>query len=306
MKFLKKYGWALLLTAAMILLAVVIGRPTAPKAENPDYYGQWISDEADILSASAEKAIAGYNEQLDKKYGSIVGLITVDTWGTADPEDFTYDRAEEMGLGEWDFLLLLSKRDKDFYFAFGAESGYYANAELETTVILHMKNEVYSAEASGILPALYADLVKWYDANIDVGAGASQSRPGVGAAFVSFGAMMLFVLFVVFIVVLVSAASRPTYGGTYVYTSWPWYYRPFRRYRHAPPPPPPHFGGGFHRPPSSRPSSFGGSSNRPGFGNHSSSRGFGGSSRGGSFGGGSRGGFGGSSRGGRGGFGGKR
>jgi len=310
MKVLKKYAPALLLTAAMILLAVVIGRPSAPKPENPDYYGQWISDEADLLSASTEKTIAGYNERLDQKYGSIVGLITVNSWAGEDPEDLTYEIAEDMGFGEWDFVLALSKKDKDFYFAFGASSGEYANAALETTVIRHMTNDVYGSGADNILPALYADLVKWYDANIDVGAGASQSRPGVGTALFSFGTMVLFlviILFVVFIVALVSVASRPSYGGAYVYTSWPWYYRPFRRRWYAPPPPPPmHFGGGVHRPSSSRPVNFGGSSRPTGFGGttRSSSRGFGGSSRGGSFGGGRRGGFGGSSRGG--GFGGKR
>lgn len=294
MKTLKKYAPALLLTAAMILLAVVIGRPSAPKPENPDYYSKWIADDAELLSASARQAISGYNEQLDQKYGSIVGLITVDSWSGTDPEDFTYDRAEEMGFGEWDFVLALSKGDRDFYFAVGASSGDYTNAALKTTVIPHMTDDVYTSKASDILPALYADLTKWYEEYIPEGTGETDFRGGSTAG--SFGLFFVFVLILVFLVVLCCVVFAFPGRTTYVHMGMPWYYRPFRRRWYAPPPPPPmHFGGGVHRPSSSRPVNFGRSS-RP--------TGFGGSSRGGSFGGGRRGGFGGSSRGG--GFGGKR
>jgi len=307
MKFFKKYGVALVLTAAMIVLAVAIGRPSAPKPENPDYYGKWIADDADILSASAEKAISGYNEQLDGKYGSIVGLITVDSWAGEDPEDLTYDRAEEMGFGEWDFVLALSKKDKDFYFAFGASSGDYTNAALETTVIRRMTDDVYTTKASEIIPALYADLTQWYEEYIPEGTGEVASR-GENAGAAVFGTLFVFLLILVFIVVVISAASASSRRTTYVHVGTPWYYRPFRRRWYAPPPPPMHFGGGVHRPSSSRPVNSGGGTRPTGFGSttRSSSRGFGGTSRGGSFGGGPRGGFGGSSRGGRGGFGGRR
>lgn len=292
MKFFRKYGVALAVTAAMILLAVMIGKPDAPKADNPDYYGKWIADDANLLSDAAERAITGYNEQLDEKYGSIVGLVTVDSWGGADPESFTYERAEEMGFGEWDFVLALSKRDKDFYFAFGAESGYYANAKLETAVIRHMTDAVYGSGADTILPALYADLAAWYDDHIDPHAGASADRSDGGSSG-GLGVLLVFLLIALTVVIVISAASRASCGGSpYIPVGTPRYRRP---YRYAPPSPP-------------RPSNFGGASRPSGFGSttRSSSRGFGGSSRGGSFGGGSRGGFGGSSRGGCGGFGGRR
>lgn len=311
MNFFKKYGVALAVTAALIVLAVVIGRPTAPKPENPDYYGKWISDEADLLSSSTEAALAGYNEQLDAEYGSIVALMTVNTWGSADPEDFAYDLAEEMGLGKWDYALVLSKQDRDFYFAFGAESGYYADSTLETTVIHHMTDDVYGPKADTILPSLYADLVKWYDesfpkADEDTAVRADREAGGTG-----FGGILVLLLIILLVVVLIRASSRSAGSGgtTFVHTGGPVFYRrPLWFWTPAPPRPhaPPF--GGVHRPTNSRPMNFGGTSGRSSFGGttRSSSRGFGGSSRGGGFGGGSRGGFGGSSRGGRGGFGGRR
>lgn len=299
-----------------------------PKVES----GQWVQDDADILSTETEMMIHRYNEQWDASYYAVVAVATVDsTRGWDDLAAYTSDLGNEWGLGLNDLLLLIDASG-NWYINGGSE----VLARMSSTDVAEITADFAPSFNAGnydvAVDNLFRTLSAWYARNY--GGVAREDQPGYygydysesgwnadSSLLTAIVAIILIVIVLLFVIIALDAMRYSRYERRYVRRNItpPVVYRPLifgrprRAYRPKPPKPPRRppnpprsnpprggsFGGGFSSSPTSRPASRPASrpSSRP-------SGGFGSSSRGGSFGG--SGGFGGS-RGSRGGsFGGSR
>ena len=337
--FFQKKSVAVTITLIVIAVAVVIGFASAPKASTPQavyspvsiasaqdwakenyaQYEDFIEDDADLFSSGMLETFAKYDAQLDYSYGSIMGVMTVDSLDGASMEDYAMDASAELGLGDSDMLLLIDTDTEQWYLAYGDDMADYVNNEL-SILFRQDLGELFSGNAGTCVKKLFADLIDWYADYIPAADSASAQAEPVYHEEEGMDILSVLIILVV-LVVLIRLLSRPR-RRTY-YDDGPYYGGPrpgfwsgmfwgsmFGRNRgHRAPPPPPGPGPRpGYRPPSggprpggtTRPSSGGSSGFKPssrGFGSGSRGSGFGGGSRGGGFGGGSRGGgFGGGRR----------
>lgn len=346
MKFLQKTWVAWLLTAVMIVAAVGIGQVKGERREpeplptgsaaldeslSTDGYDKWIWDDADLLSASAERQISLYNANWDYRYNSVVALVTTDS--TDDLEEFAWNQGSDMGLGEGDAILAISTRDEAWFVAPGDDFSTIltdrAVSELEDALDKGL-NERHILTFYEVLNEIYVD-------NFGLGNAEAEGYYEYDSGGDRMAGLIMLAFILIAIVVVVNAIDRSRYNTYrrqyYGVVNPPVMFRPiffwhgpgtswYRRNWRQPPPPPPRpprgpgnrpgggFGGGSGFSGGSS-TGFGGAGNhgpRGGgtFGGRPSgsgrSGGFGGSFGGGSFGGssfgGSRGGGFGGSRGG--------
>ena len=342
MKVLKKFSVAVLITALVIVGCAVFGQAQhrAQLRQASTSYGQWIDDEAGVLSDSVEGQLAAYNQAWDKEYSSIIALVVVDDVGYDNLEDYLYQRAEDWELSSWDMILVLDVGDNSCWMDCGDDVYPYLDTnQIGDYLNDYLYDDVMAGKYEKGLLALYGAWDKWYD---QVGSGGGAYTPEPAGAPASNGGTEFVVGLVFLILMLIvvlsmidsirmSAYRRRYYGmgvPPVVFRPILFWHRPgwgwYNRHWHGPGGPggprgprgpgpgpgpgpgrgpgPGSFGGGFSSGP--RGGGFGGGSRGGGFSSGPRGGGFGGGSRGGGFGGGHGGGFGGGSRGG--GFGGGR
>ena len=179
MNFFKRYGIPLLATAIMIALAVIIGGGHIRQAANSDYYERWIIDDAQLLSAEAKKTFASVNETLDRKYGSLAGVITVDSLAGKDISKAVYEMGEASGFGQNDMVLLISKGERQWYLGYGDQIAQYADQSLRLLFIESLGDKLYDGGADAELGALYEKLPDWYAGHVPQGGTSTNRRSGI-------------------------------------------------------------------------------------------------------------------------------
>lgn len=295
--------------------------------------GNWIADEANVLSDATEDSLWAYNQSFDANYSSVIAVATLPSARGWDLYDYAMDLAENWGLGQNDLILLLDIGGEDAYFM---EGGNWSSLDCSGMLDQYMAEDFFSGDYDSAVLSLFSGMDAWYPEN----GGSIHSDPygnsdytytynvGYSSGSVSIMAIIFLILIICIVLSSIERARYNTWYGRYGHMPtppvafvpiFPWH-RPgsswFLRMGRRPPrgpggpggpggphhrPPTGGFGGGFGGPgprPGGRPNNFGGGSG--GFGGHSG--GFGGGSRGGSFGGSRGGGFGGRG----GGFGGSR
>jgi uncharacterized membrane protein YgcG len=329
MKVLKKFPVALLITALVMMSCAVFGQAQhrAELRQASSGYGQWIDDQAGVLSDTEEAELSVYNRNWDQNYSSIIALVTVDGLDDTDIEDYLMERAEEWELGSWDMILVLDTGDQSCQMDCGDDIyEYMYSGQISDYLMEYLYDDFMAGDYAKGLNKLYAAWDTWYE---DTASQAAQNQLGYGeesgfrqeSGFGEAIAMVVIVLIVLLIIVLsiIDSIRMSIYRSRYYGMGVPpvrfrpilFWHRPgwgwYDRHWHGPGGP-----GGFGGPgpggrpggpggrPGGGPSNFGGGAPRGGgFGGGSRGGGFGGGSRGGGFGGGSRGGgFGGGSRGG--------
>ncbi len=337
MKLLKKFPIAVVIAALVIVGCAVYGQAEyrSELRQASASYGQWIDDEAGVLSDSVEQQLSAYNQSWDKAYSSIIALVVVDDVGYDNLEDYLYERAEEWELSSWDMILVLDVNDQSCWMDCGDDIYEYMDAgQISDYLDEYLYDDFMAGNYGKGLLALYGAWDNWYE---QVGSGQNSNMPAVnspgyqlqryGGGFATFMIVIFIILLIVILSIIDSirmAAYRTRYYGMGVppipfrpilfwhRPGWGWY----NRHWHGPGGPhgPGHGPGGPGGPgapkgpgPGRGPGGFGGSGGS--FGGGTRGGGFSSGSRGGGFGGGSRGGghgggFGGGSRGG--GFGGRR
>lgn len=306
-------GWVVLVIAIVAGLALgQMRKPIQSVPSGKDYaldnlstaeYRNWISDEANVLSAKTEERICLYNANWDHRYSSLVALATVRSV-SGDIGDYAYGLAEEIGLSGGDALLVLDIGGKNAYLAVGRD---YRALPTDSMVTSYMDQYLYrdfmaGDHDEGVLK-LYGAIHERY---VDTyGAAGSSFTGGIAMNWV-----VLLVIFLVILVLVLSAIERSRYDAYrakyYGVVNPPVVFRPiffwhgprsswYRRHWAPPPPRAP----GSPRPPQpprggSGPRPGSGSSSRPRSGGGFSGSSFGGTRSGGGFSSGSRGsGFGG-------------
>jgi uncharacterized membrane protein YgcG len=348
MKVLKKFPVAVLITALVMMSCAVYGQAQhrAELRQATTGYGQWIDDEAGVLSDAEEAELSVYNRTWDQNYSSIIALVTVDGLDDTDIEDYLMERAEDWELGSWDMILVLDTGDQSCQMDCGDDIyEYMESGQISDYLMTYLYDDFMAGDYAKGLNKLYAAWDTWYE-NTASSVDQSQSDYGMdygyneGAGYRGVSAMLIIVFIIVLLIVLSIIDSirmsmfRSRYYGMGVppipfrpilfwhRPGWGWY----DRHWHGPHGPHgPGGPGGFGGPgpggrpggPGGGPRNFGGGGPRGGgfnggsrgggFGGGSSrGGGFGGGSRGGGFGGGHGGGFGGGHGGGFGGGGGGR
>ncbi len=341
---LKKFPVAVAVTALIVAGCIAYSLFVAPVAVIDVQVGNWVQDDADVLSDDTEETLRAYDEEFDSKYSSVIAVATISSSRGWELEDYALELATDWDLTAYDVVLVLDIGGQAVYMVDGGSL-----TELDSTAATTetMAADFYAGDYDSAVLSLFSYMNDWY---ADHFADGSEDNTYYGepydyyyddyyyddyyyggSGFSLFG--LILILVVVFIVL--SQIERRRYDTWYSQYGhmaappvlfvpiFPWH-RPgstwFRRMGRQPPRgpggpgsrgpggPSPRGGAGGPRPGGqSRGGSFGGSSRGGGFGGSGSrGGGFGGSSRGGGFGGSSRGGGFGGGGGRGGGFGGGR
>lgn len=95
---------------------------TASAKSPPDLpqvsYGNWLRDDADLLTDETEASLRQYDQSWDSDYRAIIAVATLDTLNGWTYEKAAAELGSRWGLGGNDMLLLLVK-DSDYYVALG-------------------------------------------------------------------------------------------------------------------------------------------------------------------------------------------
>lgn len=224
MVLFKRYGLPLLAAVLLIALTVTVGGGRIRKTAHRDYYERWIMDDAQMLSAESRKAFSEVNETLDKKYGSVLGVITVQSLNGEDISEAVYRLGEAGGFGQNDLVLLVSLGDRQWYLGYGDQIAQYADQTLRHLFINTLDDKLYDGNADTQLAKLYNALPDWYAGHVPQGGTSANRRSGIsGIGFLNTLLVVialiavLVLLFNVFAVLLFPSAKA---GGANPFCGW--------------------------------------------------------------------------------------
>ncbi len=320
MEFFKKRSTAWAVLIAVIAVSFFIGQAKRPASEVQILpAGEYVQDNANVLSDATEKHMTLMNNDLVSKVGGEIHVVTVETTGREDIFDKAIDLANDTNLSASSCIFFIAVDDVNAVIVQGDEL-LYAFSDNELSYILQSnftENDFRSRNIDAPARRAFDDLLRMYEDYYGVSIIGSR-HVTVQDTSADDDAIMVavFLLIIILIILIVYVATRPRKykqrtvivpGGTTVHRTGN--YPP--RGSYTTPPPYRSRGstsrtGGSFSSSSSRTGGFGTSSRGGSFssgssrgGSFSSSRSSFGSSRSGGFGGGSRGGsFGGGSRGG--------
>lgn len=141
MKFYQKRGFALVVLVLAILGSCVYGISKKPADLPQVSYGNWLRDDADLLTDETEASLRQYDQSWDSDYRAIIAVATLDTLNGWTYEKAAAELGSQWGLGGNDMLLLLVK-DSDYYVALGDN-------------VLDAMTDTYQAGLQGAVEAPY-------------------------------------------------------------------------------------------------------------------------------------------------------
>ena len=141
MKFYQKRGFALVVLVLAILGSCVYGISKKPADLPQVSYGNWLQDDADLLTDETEASLRQYDQSWDSDYRAIIAVATLDTLNGWTYEKAAAELGSRWGLGGNDMLLLLVK-DSDCYVALGDN-------------VLNAMTDTYQAGLQGAVEAPY-------------------------------------------------------------------------------------------------------------------------------------------------------
>ncbi len=251
---MKKFPVAVAVTALVVAGCLAYSLFVSPVAAVKVKPGDWIADEANVLSESTEDALRSYNQSFDQNYGSVIAVATVSSTRGWTMEDYALKLGEDWELGSKDLVLLLDIGGEDAYLM---ESGDWTTLDPSAMLNQTMAADFFGGNYDSAVLSLFSTMSGWYpenggNARSDPYAGYAQpnnySSPSDGVF-----AMILRVIIILLVIYLILAAieraryrrwyrdygymSAPTVYFTPVF---PWH-RPgsswYNRMGHRPPPP---------------------------------------------------------------------
>ena len=244
MNFLKKTWVAIALTVIMVVAAIGVGQLRAPVPGLPtdtsnsasgaldtslstSEYDTWISDQAGVLSSSAEEQISLYNANWDYRYNSLIAVLMVDSLDGQDIESYAYDQWTQIGLGQGDALLVAAVDDELYYVATGNDFSTILTSSV-TSRLDGMLSSNFGAQRfeEGVL-SFFAEMNQVYIDNFGLGNAGGGGSYQVNER--TMGVISLLVLLVAALMVL-SAIDRARYNSYrarfYGVASPPYVFRP--------------------------------------------------------------------------------
>lgn len=174
----KRQSVAWVLTAMMVVAAIGIGYAKAPihnPAPEPNLPAPTIApgapaesfhvwDNANVLSAQTERELSQRNTRLWNSYSVSIGVVTCN-YGRDDLYEYTVKKFEEMGLGDYDMLVVLDIRG-DNYWLYTGDGVAWDFSDEDSSDYLYDYLEGYFARGAygdGVL-RLTEMLEAWYGA----------------------------------------------------------------------------------------------------------------------------------------------
>lgn len=179
MKFLKKYGAAILVIILLIGTVSWIALDVIPEAVADQYYKRWVIDDADLLSEDIEEQLAAFNKYFDKQYGSVAGVVTIEHLDEQSIADEIVLVADECGFGKNDIVFLIARDNGLWYMDFGDVMAQHVNNDLRMIAAEHMTDNVY-VSANADLLTLFAALSGWYEDSVPLSDGSNYGRQRYG------------------------------------------------------------------------------------------------------------------------------
>ena len=178
--FLKKQGVAWAITGVMVLCAIGIGYARAPMAGTrepapaPDYGdsyhwegGQFLLDNADVLSDRTLRELDQRNERLWNNYNVTIGVVTCN-YGRDDLDQYAMKRAEEMGLGGYDMIVALDISGDNYWLIQGSDiSGAFTDQDCSDYAYEYMEYDFARGFYGDGLLSLTEALESWYEDYFD-------------------------------------------------------------------------------------------------------------------------------------------
>lgn len=119
MKLLKNQAVAWIITIAMIVAAIGIGYARSstltpePQPNAPGASDSYVWDDAGVLSSRTERALDERNERMLREYDVVIGVAACN-YGGNDLYGYAWDLAEEMGLRDYDMIVVLDIRGDNY------------------------------------------------------------------------------------------------------------------------------------------------------------------------------------------------
>lgn len=132
----KMQGVAWLVTLVLVAVSIGIGYAKAPvnnPAPEPDSPAptvppnatpaipveHYVRDDAGVLSGQTERVLNDRNTRLMDGYGVLIGVVTCD-YGRDDLYDYAINQMDDMGLGSYDFIVVLDISGENYWLVQGA------------------------------------------------------------------------------------------------------------------------------------------------------------------------------------------
>lgn len=171
MTIFKKRGVAWAITAVMVLAAIGIGlAKTATRlpehAPGQDGLGMiteyYIYDDANVLSSYTEDELAKRNAVLLDDYGVAIAVVTCN-YGRDDLYNYAMDYAEDIGLGSYDFIVVLDISGDNYWLIQGYELvSYFTDDDCGDYAYTYMERDFARGDYDGAALSLTEALEDWY------------------------------------------------------------------------------------------------------------------------------------------------
>ena len=264
MKVLKKFSFAVVVAVVVIAASVLYGWWRAP-ADLPEVtMGDWVLDEANVLSDETETVIRTYDQSWDAANSRVVALAAVNSTKGWDLDAYAQALGERWGLGSRDAILVLDIGGKDCWFYPAPDFG---DIDASAYVSDYMTADFFAGNYDGAVQAMFEALNDWfsdasnasnvgtstpnYDMSYGDYAGGTDYSYGSGTLLSNMSsgsAIVLIVLLLLLLVAIFSWIDRVRYASWYnryghmasppvVFMPMLFWHRPGSRWwRHRPPP----------------------------------------------------------------------
>lgn len=238
MNVLKKRGVAVLIAIVVIAASIGIGQwrnttanaveytPDKPITQGLDTslstgkYEKFVYDKANVLSNSAEQSIDVYNANWDYRYNSIIAVVTVDSLGGQDIEDFAWDQGTDMSLGEGDAILAIAVDDGLYYVATGGDFSTIATSKVTDELARILDSAFEAGKFEDGTLSFYSTMDGVYRDNFGLGNAESgyDWDQGYNTYQNTAGTYLLIILIVTMLIIFIAVASsidRARYNAYY-------------------------------------------------------------------------------------------
>ena len=170
MNFFRKQSVAWILTILMILFAVGFGLAKARRTAQPDPPSSYsdgsdswyVYDDAGVLSASTERTLRERNRQLYESMDVVIACVTTD-YGRDDLYDFAMDYAGSIGLGQYDFIVVLDISGENYWLIQGSGLvDLFSDADCQAYAWDYMEGAFAQGDYGTALLNLTQALADWY------------------------------------------------------------------------------------------------------------------------------------------------
>lgn len=171
----KKFGRqavAWFVTSLMVVAAIGIGygkahaskvpEPAPGLQQGPGTFPSYVRDGAGVLSDRTERELYDRSLRLYGDYGVVIGVVTCN-YGRDDLYDYALDRAGEMGLGGYDFIVVLDIRGDNYWLVQGADLvRYFTDDDCADYAWDYMEQAFAGGDYDSAVLKLTKALEDWY------------------------------------------------------------------------------------------------------------------------------------------------